>query len=273
VWCDHAVPILLEDIMNHLIAFTVLLLATPPENKLTVGVAHFPPMVIVDSKSGNLSGGYDLELFQELSRLIDSMNDGYTEKQWKYEYKIANSFSSLLTEVAEGKVDVALAGISITQDRLERLGLNFSQPYEYSGQRIMVPYGEVSLSDKAVAYVSQFFRLEILFALIAFILNCFFWGFIVCIVERFFWKRKHPPSNGTKDIVHVNGERPNIENWEHYYSIMKDLGALKDPTKCWWLVRLNPVGTIELRIADSTENYNTIEKIISKFCSLIEEIL
>jgi polar amino acid transport system substrate-binding protein len=118
-----------------------------------------------------------------------------------------------LNKVAGGEIDIALDGISITHDRLSRM--NFSQPYKNSGQRIMVPYmGKVSIWSQIIAYVGQFFRWEILFALVAFIINCFFWGTIVWIVERFFWRRSHPSPDGSKEIVHLNGEQPNIVDLE-----------------------------------------------------------
>lgn len=66
---------------------------------------------------------------------------------------------------------------------------------------------------------------------------------------------------------------PKIESWDHYYQTMKNLGAIEDPTRCWWLVRLNPVGTIELRIADVTENLNKVEMIASKFYNLLQNSL
>lgn len=64
---------------------------------------------------------------------------------------------------------------------------------------------------------------------------------------------------------------PEIRDWNHYYKIMKDIGAIEDPTKCWWLIRINPVGTVELRIADVCEDLKTLGSIIEKYSNLATE--
>jgi len=194
--------------MNLLTAIAVSLLAVPPETPVKIGVADFAPMIVVDNKTGEISGS-DFDLFESLA---DDPSVSWKRGE-DYEYVVVNSFDALLSKVASGELDMALDGISITHERLG--DMDFSQPYKNSGQRIMASYmGEISIWSQMRAYIGQFFRMEILFALIAFILNCFFWGAIVWVVERFFWARSHPPAPGSKEIVRVTGEEPNITNLE-----------------------------------------------------------
>ena len=179
------------------------LIAAPPEQPYQVGVSHFPPMIVVDSKTGAVSGS-DYDMFEQLVRDPD-----IAWSQDDYEYVVINNFGTMMNEVEAGNVDMAVDGISITHDRLRKM--YFSQPYKNSGLRIMTPPRQ----DQTTiwSYLSKFLRVEILYSLIAFIANCFFWGVIVYFVEKIFYRPKCGP--GSTDIVPVNGievkdEKPNI---------------------------------------------------------------
>ena len=84
-----------------------------------------------------------------------------------------------------------------------------------------------------------------------------------------------------KKYYQLAGEKnflpPKIEGWNHYFRVMEKLlpnqGALHDPTKCWWLVRVHPNGTIELRIIDVMEDLDKLKKAIDLFVNLIKKIL
>ena len=43
---------------------------------------------------------------------------------------------------------------------------------------------------------------------------------------------------------------PHIEGVEHFAQIAEEQGFRDDPKRCWWAVRINPVGTVEVRIFD-----------------------
>lgn len=177
--------------MNICLIAACLLAA--PEQPIRVGVAHFPPMIVI-GPNGKISGS-DYDMFEAL---VDDPDIAWDKDD--YEYVIANSFGSLLNMVERGEIDIAIDGISITHDRLRKM--HFSQPYKSAGQRIMIPCGgEVKLWSQITAYVGQFFRLEILFAFIAFLINCFFWGIIIYFAERIFSKRIKAGSSSTEPNI------------------------------------------------------------------------
>ena len=185
----------------NLCVFVACLVATSPEQHYRVGVAHFPPMIVVNSKTGAI-GGSDYEMFE----LLASDPDIALNKS-DYEYVVASSFGALMSMVEAGEVDIAIDGISITHDRLQKL--HFTQPYKNSGQRIMIPYaGEIRLWSHITTYVGQFFRLEILFAFVAFLINCFVWGILIYFAERIFSRRRLSSSDDTTKL------EPNIRTIE-----------------------------------------------------------
>lgn len=190
--------------MNILI-IAACLVATPPD-PYQIGVAHFPPMIIVDSKTGAISGS-DYDMFEFL---VDDPDIAWNKSD--YEYVVVNSFGGLINKIEAGEIDMAIDGISITHDRLQKM--YFSQPYKNSGQRIMVPFGgETTLWSHISTYVSQFLRIEILFSLVAFMINCFFWGILVYFAESFF-SQKQKPSDGSVVNVDPKPLEPNIHSVE-----------------------------------------------------------
>ncbi len=87
-----------------------------------MGVALFPPNV-VRADDGRLEG-FDIELWQEIAQ-----NAGL-----QYNFEVL-PLSDLLTAVEERRVDLALAGISVTSAREARM--DFSHPYMTAGIRIL----------------------------------------------------------------------------------------------------------------------------------------
>lgn len=182
----------------------VCLVATSPEQPYQVGVSHFPPMIIIDPKTGEISGS-DYDMFEMLVRDPD-----IAWNRSDYEYVVTSNFGTMMNEVETGGVYMAVDGISITQDRLRKM--HFSQPYKNSGLRIMTPPRQNQAT--IWSYLSKFMRIEILFSLLAFVANCFIWGAIVYFVERIFYRSQCGPP-GSMDIVPVNGcEQPNIRSFE-----------------------------------------------------------
>ncbi|MHA2279572.1 MAG: substrate-binding periplasmic protein [Promethearchaeota archaeon] len=194
--------------MNALL-IVVCLVATPPEREpYRIGVAHFPPMIVVD-KAGAVAGS-DYDMFEFL---VDDPDIAW--EQDNYEYVVAQNFDALMHMAENSEVDIAINGISITHDRLQIMG--FSQPYKNSGQRIMTPPRDDSVS--AWAYVSKFMRLEILFALFAFVVNCLIWGALLWVVERTFGRKAQEPATpapqpNLQQEVSLSEEHPNINNLE-----------------------------------------------------------
>lgn len=178
------------------------LVAIPPEQPCRVGIAHFPPMIIIDD---GVVDGSDYDMFE---LLVDDPDISWHSSH-DYEYVVASSFGALMEMLEAGEVDMAICGISITHDRLRKM--HFSQPYKNAGKRIMTPPRQDQTT--ILSYLSKFMRIEILFSLLFFVANCFFWGVIVWLVEIFFYKRKAP--NGSNIILSNENEQPNIRNLEH----------------------------------------------------------
>lgn len=140
---------------------------------LVVGVTDFPPMIIIDSKNGGISGS-DYSMFEGIA----------SDQSWRegidYEYRVISSFSEMIEQVTNGVVDVAIAGVSITELRLRKM--TFSQPYKASGQRILIPPSRAKID--ILAYLSQFLRTEIAVGVFALLCNFGFFGIVLWLVEK-----------------------------------------------------------------------------------------
>ncbi len=104
--------------------------------------ADFPPFEFIDDD--NEIVGFDIDLANEIADILDM------------ELEIENmDFDGLVSAVATGKVDIAVAAMTIREDRLETV--NFSEPYFDAGQVIVVRddydeiAGEDDLLDKNIA--------------------------------------------------------------------------------------------------------------------------
>jgi len=112
-----------------LISFALVLLAAfsagAAETKqiLHVDVSLFPPMVI-ENNDGTL-GGFDVDF---LNAIADELGISVSYH--------AVPFDTLLKDLKEKKVDIAISGLSITESREE--SFDFSHPYFDSGLRIAV---------------------------------------------------------------------------------------------------------------------------------------
>ncbi|MCX8094925.1 MAG: transporter substrate-binding domain-containing protein [Caldisericia bacterium] len=110
---------------------------------LNVGTsADYPPFEYVDEKTGEFVG-FDLDLIRLLGKKLG------------YEVKIVNmDFDSIIPSLEKKKIDVAIACITITEDRLK---VAPAIPYWVTGQSIIVnvksafkPLGLSDLSGKKV---------------------------------------------------------------------------------------------------------------------------
>jgi polar amino acid transport system substrate-binding protein len=89
---------------------------------LVVGVNEFRPCVVVDD--GEVSG-LDVDIVREICHSLDV----------KPRFVLVDDFGQMLDDVADGRFDMAVSGVSITGDRAHRFC--FSQPYLDSGLRIV----------------------------------------------------------------------------------------------------------------------------------------
>lgn len=104
--------------------------------------ADFPPFEFIDDN--NEIAGFDVDLAREIANNLGM------------ELQIENmDFDGLIPAVVSGMVDIAVAAMTIREDRLENV--NFSTPYFDAGQVIVVNAGydaissEADLTDKRIA--------------------------------------------------------------------------------------------------------------------------
>ncbi|MFH1089357.1 MAG: transporter substrate-binding domain-containing protein [Candidatus Uhrbacteria bacterium] len=91
-------------------------------NKLKVGVADFRPLAFVEAKKYK---GFEIDLWETIAK----------ELKLDFEYEKYN-FQEIIPLLAEKKIDIGLAGITITEDR-EKI-MDFSHPTLDSGLLISV---------------------------------------------------------------------------------------------------------------------------------------
>ena len=91
---------------------------------VTVATYDIEPFVLTE---GNVKYGFTIDLLDEIAKRTG----------WTYTYTEGGTVSGLLKAVADGRVDLAAANISITAEREKRF--NFSQPIIAAGLQIAVP--------------------------------------------------------------------------------------------------------------------------------------
>lgn len=156
--------------MKLIVIVYLLLTAVVLGQPKQIGIADFPPLIIIE---GDKITGSDFDTFE----LIAS-NSGWKRGE-DYEYKVFPSFADVMKSIAAGEIDVALDGISITEKRLRKM--EFSLPYKMSGQRILIlpPKSHISI----LAYVGQFFRMDIAIGIFVLILNFALFGVLLWFAE------------------------------------------------------------------------------------------
>ena len=98
---------------------------TNAKTKLVVGTsADFPPYEYYEGGDGKIVG-IDIDLAQAIADIL------------KMELAVQDiAFDSIVTSVQTGKADIGVAGLTVTEDRLENV--DFTEPYTTSTQVIIV---------------------------------------------------------------------------------------------------------------------------------------
>ncbi|MDA1190641.1 MAG: transporter substrate-binding domain-containing protein, partial [Candidatus Poribacteria bacterium] len=135
---------------------------TPP---LRVTVATFPPLVM--ERNAALVG-FDLDLWKAVA----------TEHEWQYTVE-ETTFPDLLARVRRGETDVALAGITITEQR--ETTLDFSHQYLESGLHILARKQTKLRVFSAMKALLTPDKLRWVFYLLLFIALC---GHVLWLAER-----------------------------------------------------------------------------------------
>lgn len=111
--------------------------AHPDPTRIRVGIKPLEPFVFIDE--GGQPSGFSIDLWNAIA----------TELGIQYEWVQAGTVNELIADIQSGKIDAAIAGISMTPER-ESL-VDFTYPYFESGLQIMVQEtpdaGSISLSN------------------------------------------------------------------------------------------------------------------------------
>jgi len=114
-------------------AFTPSLHAADRTTLRAVTDPSFVPFEMLDRESGKMVG-FDMDILHEVSRRAG------------FDYKLSTmSFNGIIPALQTGNVDIAIAGITIT-DRREKI-VDFSAPYYDSGLRLLVPANDTTTVD------------------------------------------------------------------------------------------------------------------------------
>ena len=108
-----------------LFTLPLALTAAPPARVMIIGTKIAPPFVMREP-DGSWTG---------LS--VDLWRDVAAQLGFRYEFREASTPAALVDGVAQGRYDAALAAVTVTPDREQRV--DFSQPYFDSGLSIAVP--------------------------------------------------------------------------------------------------------------------------------------
>jgi polar amino acid transport system substrate-binding protein len=105
---------------------------------LQVKVKSFPPCVVIED-DGTVTG-YDIDIWNAICRV----------NGWTTEYSVGTSHNNILTELADKKFDVGIAGFTITEGREDFV--DFSHHYLDSGLRILTLKSDPGMIDKVVSF-------------------------------------------------------------------------------------------------------------------------
>ena len=138
--------------------------AEEPKEKLRVGISHFSPFVIL---SQDQPIGVSIDIWRAIVEKLGI----------EYEYVVSEGVAEKLRNLKEDKTDVAIGGISITE---EREGVfDFTHSQFHTGLDILIPYGE-----KRMAFRSSLLTKQKLFIVIGILFLIVVAGHIIWLVER-----------------------------------------------------------------------------------------
>jgi polar amino acid transport system substrate-binding protein len=124
-------------IMGSLLTLAALLLGAcaPKTGAVTVATdATFPPFETVDEETKELTG-FDIELMNAIAEKAG------IEVEW-----VNTPFDSVIAGVSECQYDMAIAAITITEERMA--SMLFSDPYVDAGQIVVVRKDETEVASK-----------------------------------------------------------------------------------------------------------------------------
>lgn len=153
-------------IIFGLLCASSICLAKETSSPLHVGISPFTPFVII---KGDKIEGYSIDLWTKIA----------AELQVDYRFLQSTGVSDKLKNLVEMRTDVAIGGISITEERERKI--DFSHPYFHTGLGILVQ----KRSSLSVAKLLRTFLTKKRLTIIgSFLLFVFIAGNIIWMVER-----------------------------------------------------------------------------------------
>jgi polar amino acid transport system substrate-binding protein len=134
---------------------------------LKVGTMHSPPFII-ENADGSFEG-ISIMLWDHIAKRLDL----------RYEFHTGN-IETLLTQLETGEIDVAVAALTITEQR--EVGLDFTHPFYTTGLSLAVP--AVERPNMIIALLSQLFSWRFLQVVGLLILVLLFVGWLVWFIEH-----------------------------------------------------------------------------------------
>ena len=128
----------MKKIMSMLLVLSMLLMGAAMAETLTMATnAAFPPYEYYDDETGEVTG-IDVEIAQAI---CDKLG---------YELEVVDAdFDSIVPGVQSGKYSFGMAGMTVTEDRLQ--SVNFSDTYATGVQVVIVP------EDSAITSIDDLF--------------------------------------------------------------------------------------------------------------------
>jgi polar amino acid transport system substrate-binding protein len=141
--------------------------AYPDPTKIRVGIMPLEPFVFIDA-NGQPSG-FSIDLWDAL----------VADLGIQYEWVPAGTVNELITSIRSGKIDAAIAGISMTPER-ESL-VDFTYPYFESGLPILVP----EIPDTGAVSLPNVFFSSIVFKMLGLgLILLFFMANLIWLMEK-----------------------------------------------------------------------------------------
>jgi ABC-type amino acid transport substrate-binding protein len=140
--------------------------AARPETKLKVGISPFSPFVILDGAGPT---GAAIDFWHELALKINV----------DYEFVECTGVADKLIRLEDGRIDVAIGGITVTSDRESRI--DFSHPLINTGLDILIP---ISDSHSLISFISSLFTKNKLIIMAGVLLLLVCAGHVIWLVER-----------------------------------------------------------------------------------------
>ena len=140
--------------------------AAQSDSRLRVGISPFAPFVFL---GGEEPSGASIDFWRNVARKLNI----------EFEFVACTGVADKLKRLEEGRIDIAIGGITITEKREEIF--DFTHPQYRTGLDILILRSE---NPSAISFISTFFTKNILMVLAGILLLVVVAGHIIWLVER-----------------------------------------------------------------------------------------